>query len=121
MFHTIENPDMKLLTELHKSKEVSDSANEEKTLFIYNMTQEIRTITGKIDDDADLILSSKDWEETYDTARDIKSNTSRFTNITNDILDISQIDSSTIKVYNNKYNIKNILKQIINVYSDVLV
>ena len=119
MFHTIENPDMKLLTELHKSKEVSDSANEEKTLFIYNMTQEIRTITGKIDDDADLILSSKDWEETYDTARDIKSNTSKFTNITNDILDISQIDSSTIKVYNNKYNIKNVLKQIINVYSDL--
>jgi len=119
MFHTIENPDMKLLTELHKSKEVSDSANEEKTLFIYNMTQEIRTITGKIDDDADLILSSKDWEETYDTARDIKSNTSKFTNITNDILDISQIDSSTIKVYNNKYNIKNILKQVVNIYSDL--
>ena len=119
MFHTIENPDMKLLTELHKSKEVSDSAKEKKTLFIYNMTQEIRTITGKIDDDADLILSSKDWDETYDTARDIKSNTSKFTNITNDILDISQINSSTIKVYNNKYNIKNVLKQIINVYSDL--
>ena len=119
MYFTIENPDMKLLTELHKSKEVSDSANEEKTLFIYNMTQEIRTITGKIDDDADLILSSKDWEETYDTARDIKSNTSKFTNITNDILDISQIDSSTIKVYNNKYNIKNILKQVVNIYSDL--
>ena len=119
MYFTIENPDMKLLTELHKSKEVSDSANEEKTLFIYNMTQEIRTITGKIDDDADLILSSKDWEETYDIARDIKSNTSKFTNITNDILDISQIDSSTIKVYNDKYNIKNILKQLVNVYSDL--
>ena len=119
MYFTIENPDMKLLTELHKSKKISDSANEEKTLFIYNMTQEIRTITGKIDDDADLILSSKDWEETYDTARDIKSNTSKFTNITNDILDISQIDSSTIKVYNNKYNIKNILKQVVNIYSDL--
>ena len=67
MYFTIENPDIKLLEELHRSKEISDNANEEKTLFLYNMTQEIRSITSKIDDDADLILESKDWNETYDT------------------------------------------------------
>ena len=119
MLFTIENPDMKLLEELHKSKEISDNANEEKTLFLYNMTQEIRNITGKIDDDADIILDSKDWEETYDTARDIKANTSKFTNMTNEILDVSQINSANMKTYNNKYNIKNIIKQIINVYGDI--
>ena len=73
MYYTIENPDMQLLEEIHKSKEISDSANEEKTLFLYNMTQEIRNINKKIDDDADIILDSKDWEETYESARDIKS------------------------------------------------
>ena len=74
MYFTIENPDMKLLEEAHKSKEISDSANEEKTLFLYNMTQEIRNITSKIDDDADIILDSKNWEEAYDSARDIIDN-----------------------------------------------
>ena len=39
--------------------------------------------------------------------------------MTNEILDISQVDSSNIKTYNNTYNIKNILKQLINVYSDL--
>lgn len=118
MFFTIENPDVKLLQEAHKAKEISDMANEEKTLFLYNMTQEIRNITNMIDDYADLILDSKDWEETYDSARDIKANTSKFTNMTNDILDVSSIDSTTIKVYNEKYNIKNILKQLISVYGE---
>ena len=119
MYFTIENPDMKLLEELHKSKMISDNANEEKTLFLYNITQEIRNITGKIDDAADIILDSKDWNETYDSARDIKANTSKFTSMTNDILDVSKVDSANIKTYNNKYNIKNILKQLVNVYGDI--
>lgn len=119
MYFTIENPDMKMLEESHRAKEISDSANEEKTLFLYNMTQEIRSITNKIDDAADSILDSKDYEEIHNSARDIKANTSKFTNMANDILDVSNIDSSTIKVYNNKYNIKNVLKQVINVYDDL--
>ena len=119
MYFTIENPDMKLLRELHNSKEISDNANEEKTLFIYNLTQEIRNISGAIDDDADYILDSKNWDETYDCARNIKLNSAKFTTMTNEILDVSQVDSSNIKTYSSNYNIKNILKQIINVYSDL--
>ena len=119
MYFTIENPDMKLLQEAHKAKEISDSANEEKTLFVYNMAQEIRSITGKIDDDADLILDSKDYDEIHDTARDIKANTSKFTSMMNDILDVSTIDSANLKTYNSKYNVKNIIKQMVNVYGDI--
>ena len=119
MYFTIENPDMKLLEEVHKSKEISDSANEEKTMFLYNMTQEIRGITNNINDDASFILDSKDYNEIYDSARDIMANTSKFTNMTNEILDVNNIDETTIKVYNSKYNIKNLLKQIVNIYTDV--
>ena len=118
MYHTIENPDMKLLRELHNSKEISDNANEEKTLFIYNLTQDIRSISNAIDDDADYILESKNWDETYECARNIKFNSAKFTTMTNEILDVSQVDSANIKTYNSKYNIKNILKQLINVYGD---
>ena len=119
MYFTIENPDMKLLEESYKAKEISDNANEEKTLFLYNMTQEIRNVTDKINDDTDIILDSKDYDEIYDSARDIKVNTSIFNNMTNDILDMSYVDASTIKVYNEKYNIKLLLKQIVNVYGDI--
>ena len=117
MYHTIENPDAKILEELHMSKEISDSANEEKTMFLFNMTQEIRNITNSINDDADVILDSKELDSIYDSARNIKLNTTKFMKMTNDILDVSNIDSSTLKVYNSKYNIKTILKEIVNVYN----
>ena len=118
MYFTIENPDMKLLEEALKSKEISDNANEEKVLFLYNMTQEIREVTSKINEDTDIILDSKDYDEIYTSARDIKSRTSIFASATNDILNMSSVDSATIKIYNEKYNIKNILKQLVNIYTE---
>ena len=119
MFHTIENPDVKMLDELHKSKEISDNANEEKTLFLFNMTQEIREVTNKISEDANIILDSKDYDEIYDNARDIIARSNTFASATNDILDMSSVNATTIKIYNSKYSVKNIIKQMVNVYGDI--
>ena len=122
MYHTIENPDMKILEEVHRAKEISDNANEEKTMFLYNMTNEIRNITKDIDYSADDILdetSNKkvDVEVINDAAREIKGSTAKFTTMTNEILDINSIDSASIKIYNDKYNIKLIIKELVTVYS----
>ena len=119
MYFTIENPDVKLLKEMHDAKVISDNANEEKTLFLYNMTQEIRKTTKNINVEADNILESKDLELDKDSARNIKGETSKFTTMTNDILDVSTIDSSNIKIYNTKYNIKNIIKYLVITYQDI--
>ena len=122
MYHTIENPDMKILEEVHRAKEISDNANEEKTMFLYNMTNEIRNITKDIDYSADDILNETDnkkvdVEVINDAARDIKNSTAKFTTMTNEILDINSIDSASIKVYNDKYNVKLIIKELVTVYS----
>lgn len=116
MFHTIENPDMKLLEEVHKSKEISDNANEEKSVFLYNITQEIRNSTNLVDDYVNLILMSEDIDEIKDTARTIKAATARFHTTTNEIFDVSRIDSALVKVYNNKYSIKLLIKELVNIY-----
>lgn len=118
MFFTIENPDMKLLEEVHKSKEISDAANEEKTLFLYNMTQEIRNTTNEINDNADMILESDSLDEDKECAREIKGITSKFNSMTNELFDVSKLDAASIKVYNSKYNIKNILKEIVTLYTN---
>ena len=121
MFFTIENPDVHMLEEVHKAKEISDSANEEKTLFLYNMTNEIRGITKDIDKSTDAILDETDnkkidVEFINDRARDIKGSTSKFTTMTNEILDVSAIDTASIKVYNEKYNVKLLIKQLVTSY-----
>ena len=119
MYFTIENPDMKLLKEMHEAKEISDNANEEKTLFLYNMTQEIRATTKNIDNEADNIIDSDDIEFDRESARNIKGETSKFRMMTNDILDVSAIDSANIKIYNSSYNLKLLLRTIIGSYTEV--
>ena len=102
MYFTIENPDVKLLTEVYKSKKISDSANDEKNLFIYNMTQEIREITKKVNNEIDYILNSDSITDNKEAARKIKEYTNNFKIVTNDILDVDI--TNDIKIYNNKYN-----------------
>ena len=121
MYFTIENPDMKMLDEVHKAKVISDNANSEKTLFLYNMTNEIRGITKDIDRETDNILDETDnkkidIEEINNSARNIKGSTAKFTTMTNEILDISSIDSASVRIYNEKYNIKILLKELVGIY-----
>lgn len=120
MYHTIENPDMQIIEEVHRAKEISDNANEEKSMFLYNMTNEIRGITKDIDYSADNILEEVDNKKVDvlnigNSAREIKNNTAKFTIMTNEILDISQMDSN-IKIYNDKYNVKIIIKELVQIY-----
>lgn len=120
MYHTIENPDMQIIEEVHRAKEISDNANEEKSMFLYNMTNEIRGITRDIDYSADNILEEVDNKKVDvlnigNSAREIKNNTAKFTTMTNEILDISQMDSN-IKIYNDKYNVKIIIKELVQIY-----
>ena len=119
MYFTIENPDMKLLKEMHDAKEISDNANEEKTLFLYNMTQEIRETTKNIDTEADIIIDSDSIDVDKDSARNIKGETAKFRTMTNDILDVSAIDASSIKIYNSVYNVKVLLKSLIGNYTGI--
>ena len=121
MYFTIENPDVKMLDEVHKAKVISDNANEEKTLFLYNITNEIRGITKDINKEADNILeetSNKkaNVEVISDSAREIKGSTARFTSMTNEVLDISSIDSASVRIYNEKYNLKLLLKELVQIY-----
>ena len=124
MYFTIENPDTKMLEEVPRAKVISDNANEEKTMFLYNITNEIRGITKDINYEADNILNETDNKKVdlnivNDSAREIKGSTAKFTTMTNEILDISQVDASNIKIYNEKYSIKLILKELITKYKEI--
>lgn len=124
MYFTIENPDAKMIEEVHNAKIISDNANEEKTMFLYNISNEIKNIGKEINNEIDNILIESDNKKTNieslkNSAREIKSLSSKFTTMTNEVLDITNIDSSTIKIYNEKYNIKLLLKEIINKYTTI--
>lgn len=113
MYFTIENPDKKLLEEIHISKKLADSANEEKSMLIYNMMNDIKNIASDINKSSEIILSSNNIEENKFFAREIMSSNNKLYSMTNNIYNIDMLDSINVKTVKTKYNIKLLLKDII--------
>ena len=119
MYFTIENPDKKLLEEIHLSKKRVDAANEDKSMLIYNMMNDVKTVAGEINKSSEIILNSNNLEEDKYYAREIISSNNKLYSMANNIYNIDVIDNINIKTVNNKYNIKLLFKEIISKYKDL--
>ena len=119
MYFTIENPDKKLLEEIHLSKKRADAANEDKSMLIYNMMNDVKTVVGEINKSSEIILNSNNLEEDKYYAREIISSNNKLYSMANNIYNIDVIDNINIKTVNNKYNIKLLFKEIISKYKDL--
>ncbi len=104
MYHTIENPDVKLITEVNEARERAERANNAKTDFLSSMSHEIRTPLNAIVGFSSCIESSKDLEEAKENARDIVSASNTLLEIVSGILDISKIESGKLEITNSNYN-----------------
>ena len=113
MYFTIENPDKKLLEEIHTSKKLAESANEEKSMLIYNMMSDIKNIASDINKSSEIILSSNNIEENRFFAREIISSNNKLYSMANDIYNIDMLDNINIKTVKTKYNIELLLKEIV--------
>lgn len=114
MYFTIENPDKKLLEEIHMSKKIADAANEDKSMLIYNMMNEVKSIASDINKSSEVILNSNNLEENRFFAREIISSNNKLYSIANNIYNIDVIDDINVKTVKNKYNIKLLLKEVIS-------
>ena len=114
MYFTIENPDKKLLEEIHTSKKIADAANEDKSMLIYNMINEVKSIASDINKSSEVILNSNNLEENRFFAREIISSNNKLYSMANNIYNIDVIDDINVKTVKNKYNIKLLLKEVIS-------
>lgn len=114
MYFTIENPDKKLLEEIHMSKKIADAANEDKSMLIYNMMNEVKSVASDINKSSEVILNSNNLEENRFFAREIISSNNKLYSMANNIYNIDVIDDINVKTVKNKYNIKLLLKEVIS-------
>ena len=114
MYFTIENPDKKLLEEIHVSKKIADAANEDKSMLIYNMMNEVKSIASDINKSSEVILNSNNLEENRFFTREIIASNNKLYSMANDIYNIDVIDDINVKTIKNKYNIKLLLKEVIS-------
>ena len=112
MYHTIENPDVKMLNELELAKENADRANEAKTEFLSSMSHEIRTPLNAIVGFSNSIMEDTTLEEAKTEAKDIIMASQNLLEIVNGILDISKIEAGKMEIVETEYNLLEVLNNI---------
>ena len=112
MFFTIENPDIKMMEEIRKANELSEKYNNDKSKFIFNMTQQVRYPLNSIEQKIEQSLEMNNINDIKEMLESIKSDEKRISNIINGTLDVRSIDSKKIKIVETEYNLSNLLKEI---------
>ena len=112
MYFTIENPDLQMLKEFHKARELAEESNKEKTEFLFNISNQIKTPINKIIETSEKALNKNDVIEIKNDVRTIKGNSNNLLNLVNNVLDISDEEIRQIEIRGNKYNIKRLFETI---------
>ena len=109
MYFTIENPDLKLLAEVQKARNLSEQTSNEKSNFLNVVTMDIKDKLDKVDVISNNIASlTKNKDILYEVS-ELNSIVNASRNNIRQTIDISSLDSKYIKDIKNKYNVKLLL------------
>ena len=113
MYHTIENPDMRMIAQLNLAKEQADKANQAKSDFLSNMSHEIRTPLNAIVGFGQALSEEDLPPQAMSEVKDIMMASDNLLEIVNGILDISKIESGKLEIINKDYSFKKIFDEVV--------
>lgn len=113
LFHTVNRQDKKIVDQLSELQSAYDRLKEQDVIkdeFINIAAHELRTPVLPI------VLSAENLADSMPENENIKiilRNANRITKLTNDILDVSRIESNTLKLQKQKANIRKLAEEVI--------
>ena len=114
MYHTIENPDLKLINQLEYAKNQAEKSNKAKTDFLSSMSHEIRTPLNAIVGLSQMIKESDDISRIHEDSNDIIVASQNLQEIVDGILDINKLEANEMEInevnYNPKQEFDNLVK-----------
>ena len=113
MIFTIENPDIKMVDELVKNRKIIERTSEEKSIFLFKMSQELRGPISNIGREVQRYKNGKlNKFETDTVINNIDTNNRKMNYLINDVLGINANDNMNIKILENTYNIYLLINEI---------
>lgn len=112
MYFTIENPDIQLTRELYKNKKLIEKSNQDTSNFLFRMTQEIKDPVKEIINVSNEIQSYTDFEEVKKGIKYINNTSLNLDYLINETLDVSNMTTKRLKIFDSRYNPANLFKEI---------
>lgn len=113
MIFTIENPDVKMVDELVKNRKIIERTSEEKSIFLFKMSQELRGPISNIGREVQTYKNGNlNKTETDDVINNIDNNNRKMNYLITDVLGINVNDNINIKILENTYNIYSLINEI---------
>ena len=114
MFHTIENPDIKMIEQLNQAKDDAIKANQAKSDFLSSMSHEIRTPLNAICGFSNSLLENDGVsEEAKVDVKNIIMASDSLLYLVNGILDISKIEANKLEIIETNYNFYKIFDELV--------
>ena len=112
MYFTIENPDVKMITELNKNRLLVNQTNEEKSNFLFLASNQIKEPIKKIQEISQDTEDIKDIETYQELVKEINNLSHSLSFQVENVMDMSTLSNVNIKVIENKYNLPNLIEKL---------
>lgn len=112
MYFTIENPDLQMLKEFHKVREIAEESNKGKTAFLFNMSNQIKIPLQSINVLSKQMIMEENIETIKKNLGVIIKDSTELLQIVNNVLDITDLENRKIEIRDNKYQPANLFKGI---------
>jgi signal transduction histidine kinase len=105
MYFTIENPDVQMLNELYKNRELMEQGYEDKYNFLFEMTQDAKKPLLDLNRVSNELRQEDDPKKVKEGLMAINNLTRQLDFAINEVLNVSSFDIQKLKIVNTKYDV----------------